>query len=51
MALKILFVDDDPNMRELMALHLRSAGYDVRTAQDGITAGYAVLSRRSDLII
>ena len=51
MAPKILFVDDDPNMRQLMALHLSNAGYEVQTAEDGIKAGYAVLKRRPDLII
>jgi len=48
---KILVVDDDRNMRELLALHLRNAGYDVRTAEDGIAAGYAVLREQPDLII
>ena len=48
---KILVADDDRNMRELMALHLRSAGYEVRTAEDGIEAGYAVLKQRPDLIL
>jgi two-component system, chemotaxis family, chemotaxis protein CheY len=51
MAPKILFVDDEPNMRQLMALHLSNAGYEVQTAEDGIKAGYAVLKRRPDLII
>jgi chemotaxis family two-component system sensor histidine kinase/response regulator PixL len=47
----ILVVDDDPNMRELLALHLQNAGYEVRTAEDGIVAGYEVLSKKPDLII
>jgi len=44
-------VDDDPNMRLLMGLHLGNAGYDVQTAEDGIAAGYAVLKQRPDLIV
>ena len=49
--MKILVVDDDPNMRELLRLHLASAGHRVRCAEDGIVAGYAVLHQRPDLII
>src|SRR4029077_63289 len=49
--LKILVVDDDRNMRELLSLHLRHAGYEVQTAEDGIAAGYAVLYQQPDLII
>ena len=39
MAARILVVDDDPDILELLRLHLSSAGYEVRTAQDGIEAG------------
>jgi CheY-like chemotaxis protein len=48
---RILVVDDDCNMRELLALHLGHAGYEVDTAEDGIAAGYKVLCQRPDLII
>jgi DNA-binding response OmpR family regulator len=51
MAASILVVEDDPNMRQLLAIHLRNAGYDVRTAEDGVEAGYGVLQVRPDLII
>jgi two-component system chemotaxis response regulator CheY len=47
----ILVVDDDAYMRELLALHLRNAGYDVHTAVDGVEGGYSVLRMRPDLII
>ena len=49
--LRILIVDDDRNMRELLSLHLKNAGYEVHVAEDGIAAGYAVLYQRPDLII
>ena len=51
MAKSILIVDDDQSLRELLRLHLSSAGYDVTTASDGIEAGYAVLKSPPDLII
>ena len=51
MAATILVVDDDPNMRELLALHLRSAGYTVHVAKDAIEAGYIVLRSPPDLIV
>jgi two-component system sensor histidine kinase/response regulator len=35
----------------LLRLHLSSAGYEVRTARDGIEAGYVVLASPPDLII
>lgn len=51
MAARILVVDDDPDILGLIRLHLGSAGYEVRTAQDGIEAGYMVLAEPPDLII
>ncbi len=51
MAAKILVVDDDDSMRELIRLHLSSAGYDVTTAADAIVAGYQVLKNPPDLIL
>ncbi len=51
MAFSILIVDDDQSLRELLRLHLSSAGYDVSTASDGIEAGYSVLKKPPDLII
>ncbi len=51
MAAHILVVDDDESIRELLRLHLSSAGYDVETAEDAIVAGYKVLRRAPDLII
>ena len=51
MAASILIVDDDESIRELLRLHLSSAGYDVRVAEDAIAAGYMVLRSPPDLII
>ncbi len=51
MAARILVVDDDPDILGLLRLHLSSAGYEVRTAADGIQAGYTVLSDPPDLIV
>ena len=51
MAANILVVDDDESIRELLRLHLSSAGYSVTVAEDAITAGYIVLRSPPDLII
>jgi len=47
----ILVVEDDDTMRQLLKLHLTTAGYAVRTAANGIEAGHAVLGVTPDLII
>jgi CheY-like chemotaxis protein len=47
----ILVVDDDANVRELLKLHLSSAGYEVQVAADAIAAGYFVLRTPPQLII
>ena len=51
MAARILVVDDDESLRELLRMHLASAGYEVSTAADAITAGYLVLKHPPDLIL
>ena len=51
MSATILVVDDDQNMRDLLRLHLTSAGYTVHVAEDAIAAGYLVLRSPPDLII
>ena len=48
---RILVVEDDESMRELLRLHLSSAGYAVEVADDAIAAGYAVLKAPPDLIV
>jgi CheY-like chemotaxis protein len=51
MPASILIVDDDESIRELLRLHLSSAGYEVHVAADAIAAGYMVLRNVPDLII
>ena len=51
MAARILIVDDDENIRELLRLHLSSAGYEVQVAADAIAAGYIILKAPPDLIL
>ena len=51
MAARILVVDDDESLRELLRMHLAAAGYEVSTAPDGISAGYQVLRNPPDLIL
>jgi CheY-like chemotaxis protein len=51
MAARILVVDDDESMRELIRIQLASAGYEVITAADAISAGYLVLKSPPDLIL
>ena len=51
MAAKILVVDDDESLRELLRMHLAAAGYEVSTAADAISAGYQVLKHPPDLIM
>jgi CheY-like chemotaxis protein len=51
MAATILVVDDDESLRQLLRLHLSSAGYEVLVADDAIAAGYLVLRQPPDLII
>ena len=43
MAARILVVDDDESLCELLRMHLVSAGYEVSTAVDAISAGYQIL--------
>jgi len=51
MAARILVVDDDESLCALLRMHLASAGYEVSTASDAISAGYPVLKNPPDLIL
>ena len=48
---KVLVVDDDGMMRELVALHLAIAGYAVETAEDVVAGGEVARRQRPALII
>jgi len=47
----ILVVEDDVCARELLYLHLSSAGYQVLLAEDAIIGGHFLLDQRVDLVI
>ena len=47
----ILVVDDDPDMRALVAKHLAGAGYDVFLAEGAQAALESVRQRTPDLIV
>ena len=47
----ILVVEDDPAIRELVRLHLASANFEVRTAEDGAQGWQSVLRDPPDLIV
>ena len=48
---RLLVVDDEPNIRELLAASLRYAGFDVTTAADGQQALTAARAHRPDLLV
>ncbi|MFB3895496.1 MAG: sigma-54-dependent transcriptional regulator [bacterium] len=48
---KILIVDDEPNMRNILGTVLREQGYDIRTAADGIIALQLLKETPADIII
>jgi two-component system response regulator VicR len=48
---KILVVDDDPNIRELLQVNLQAAGYDVRLATDGSEALDRLRQEQLDCLI
>ena len=50
-AARVLVIDDDKNMRDLLCIHLGAAGYEVEAAEDCVAAGHALLRRAPDLII
>lgn len=51
MSARILVVDDDECVRELMYLHLANAGYEVLLAEDAIVAGHFLLEQPVDLLL
>jgi two-component system OmpR family response regulator len=51
MEARLLIVEDDPNILELLAASLRFAGFDVCTAKSGLDAVAAVQRHRPDLVV
>jgi DNA-binding response OmpR family regulator len=48
---RILFVEDDPNMRTLVKINLESEGFLVSTAEDGDSGLEAVERLQPDLVV
>lgn len=48
---RILLVDDEPRIREVVANYLRRDGYSVQTAVDGVTARLQVAEFKPDLVV
>jgi two-component system OmpR family response regulator len=48
---KLLVVEDDPNIVELLSASLRFAGFEVRTAMSGSDGVAAFAERRPDLVV
>jgi len=48
---KILLVDDEPDLVQMIKLRLKAAGYEVATAGDGQQALEAVKTEKPDLMI
>ncbi|MDR2373667.1 MAG: response regulator transcription factor [Bifidobacteriaceae bacterium] len=48
---RLLVVDDEPNIRDLLSISLKFAGFEVDTAATGGDAVAAVLERRPDLLV
>ena len=48
---KVLFVDDDPDMRRVMQIRLRACGVDVHTASTAMQALWIAMKETPDVII
>ena len=48
---RILVIDDDRFFRELLRVHLTSAGYAVQVAEDAVEGGKALLQPDFDLVL
>jgi len=49
--IRILVVDDEPNIREVVELYLRREGYDVEVTGDGAAALESIETKTPDLIV
>jgi DNA-binding response OmpR family regulator len=50
-AKSIFVVDDDPNIRELLTVNLRAAGYAVATAEDGLDGAEKLRTLRPHCVV
>jgi two-component system OmpR family response regulator len=48
---RVLIVDDEPNIRDLLATSLRFAGFDIQTAANGTSAVASVTESEPDIIL
>ncbi len=48
---KVLVIDDDRSIRDLLSLHLANRGYEVAVAEDAVVGGRLALSAKPALII
>lgn len=48
---RLLVVDDEPNIRDLLASSLRFAGFEVREAADGASAFHQAIEYQPDLMV
>ena len=48
---KLLIIEDDPSMLELLRVHLRAVGHSVRTVSDAADGIRAILADPPDLIL
>src|SRR5262245_24388141 len=48
---KILVVDDDPHIRELVGVFLRAEGFDIYEASDGVEALAKLVALKVDMVI
>lgn len=48
---KIVVVDDEQSMLDLLKFHLRKQGYDVLVAEDAVVAGHLIVQHKPDLLI
>jgi DNA-binding response OmpR family regulator len=51
MAHKILVIEDDRDIRELLDIELRAAGFDTTFARDGVTATTVARKETPDLVV
>ncbi len=48
---KILLIDDDPSLLDVLSLAFEEAGYDVRLARDGVTGHAAIVKDAPDVVV